>query len=449
MDGREPEFIQIYKDVAEIEQREKNNINIPKSQSIDIGNMEKIAQTITDLKDGLSQLQNKWQNRNSYLLLAAEVTGFWADCAHADIWLKSIESENSENDAEIDAKKALSDLEQFESNIVTPWNKKFELLKTLTKYEEAESLKIDSQEKIIVESRVEEVQQEPTHTSPVKEIDESSQDEGDQISEASKISTPPEIIDYSTSTQDFSSSQPTNSNSQQFNNNYSNQATMPSTQMNQQVPVLNKNASVTSSGKREAPRAPAANVPVKPDGRGDRNVSSQSSELSQHGSEITRKIERDNRGKKSGNRSWNQLYCVLSHQQLLFFKDQTTAAKAASVGGGQYSGRMTYKSESPLDLEGCQCQIAKDYTKRANVFRLKLSNGAEFLIQAASSHDLNTWVEKLNQHSIATPRNNNNNQNMSITSDAASNYSQSYNEASESRSKNSKGGFFRGSSSRK
>lgn len=60
-------------------------------------------------------------------------------------------------------------------------------------------------------------------------------------------------------------------------------------------------------------------------------------------------------------RAWNQLYCVLSNGKLLFFKDQNTAAKAAQTGGGQYSGRLTYKSETPLDLAGCQCTVATDY----------------------------------------------------------------------------------------
>merc|ERR1712174_87180 len=97
------------------------------------------------------------------------------------------------------------------------------------------------------------------------------------------------------------------------------------------------------------------------------------------------------------------------------------------------------------ELQGCQCQVAKDYTKLTNV--------AEFLIQAASAQDLSTWVEKLNQHSVATPNIINNN-NQQFSSDGVSNYSQSYNDASESRdqsrSKNSKGGgFFRGSSSKK
>merc|ERR1711997_150877 len=77
-----------------------------------------------------------WRDRNGYLLLAAGVTGFWSDCAHADTWLKGQEQEENENDDKIDAKAALMELDAFESNILAPWNEKFKLLQKLTKYEE-------------------------------------------------------------------------------------------------------------------------------------------------------------------------------------------------------------------------------------------------------------------------------------------------------------------------
>merc|ERR1712157_175970 len=203
-----------------------------------------------------------------------------------------------------------NDLEQFESNIVAPWNNKFENLKVLTKFEELEAIKIQDQQNKVpsqqpspVKQRevINEVEPQITAAAGVAATENTIPSTNQNSSDASKISTPPEIIDYSTSTQDFTSStQPTNSNSQQLNENYSNQNTMP-LNANQQISVLSKNQSTASSGnKREAPKAP--NSAIQPDEKGDRNISSQSSDgMSQHGSEITRKIERDNRGKKSGN----------------------------------------------------------------------------------------------------------------------------------------------------
>merc|ERR1712127_706220 len=96
---------------------------------------QKIDSVIRELKDGYSQLDTKWRDRNAYLLLAAGVTGFWSDCAHADTWLKGQENEDDQNEPS-DAKAALAELDAFESNILAPWNEKFKLLQKLTKYED-------------------------------------------------------------------------------------------------------------------------------------------------------------------------------------------------------------------------------------------------------------------------------------------------------------------------
>ena len=41
-----------------------------------------------------------------------------------------------------------------------------------------------------------------------------------------------------------------------------------------------------------------------------------------------------------------------------------------------------FRGEAPLSLEGATASIAVDYTKRQHVFRLKLSNGADYLLNA-------------------------------------------------------------------
>merc|ERR1712038_791278 len=122
MEAREPEFQEVYR--------------IEQSNVLDDESWQKIDSVIRELKDGYSQLDTKWRDRNAYLLLAAGVTGFWADCAHADTWLKGQEQEENQDDDKIDAKAALLELDAFESNILAPWNEKFKLLQKLTKYEE-------------------------------------------------------------------------------------------------------------------------------------------------------------------------------------------------------------------------------------------------------------------------------------------------------------------------
>ena len=135
IENRTPEFASVISDMKAMEKKEAE------SDNPNIENMEKVAKDITKLQDGLVNLEDKWADRNSYLILAAEVTGFWADCAHAETWLKSVENENSDDDKDLDAKKALQELEQFESNIMAPWSKKFSLLDKMTEYERLEAEK--------------------------------------------------------------------------------------------------------------------------------------------------------------------------------------------------------------------------------------------------------------------------------------------------------------------
>ena len=40
-----------------------------------------------------------------------------------------------------------------------------------------------------------------------------------------------------------------------------------------------------------------------------------------------------------------------------------------------------FHNEQPLDLNGATCAAATDYTKRPNVFRLKMASGGEWLFQ--------------------------------------------------------------------
>lgn len=64
---------------------------------------------------------------------------------------------------------------------------------------------------------------------------------------------------------------------------------------------------------------------------------------------------------------------MLRAAQLVVFKDQRHYS--------QEPGR-SYRNEGPADLNGATCSIPTDYTKKKNVFRLKLANGAEYLFEA-------------------------------------------------------------------
>uniref|UniRef100_T1HWC3 Spectrin beta chain n=1 Tax=Rhodnius prolixus TaxID=13249 RepID=T1HWC3_RHOPR len=91
--------------------------------------------------------------------------------------------------------------------------------------------------------------------------------------------------------------------------------------------------------------------------------------------------------KKASNRSWHEMYVVARGHQLLAYKD----AKAAKSSPETY-----YKGESPIDLRGATVDVATDYTKKKHVFKIKLSNGSEYLMQAKDDDDMRNWVSALN-----------------------------------------------------
>ncbi|KAG7483995.1 hypothetical protein MATL_G00044300 [Megalops atlanticus] len=86
--------------------------------------------------------------------------------------------------------------------------------------------------------------------------------------------------------------------------------------------------------------------------------------------------------KKSTNRSWVNLYCVLSKGELGFYKDAKNTA-------------TPYNSEPLLNLSSCTCDVTNGYKKKKNVFTLKTTEGNEFLFHAKDEEDLKTWVSSI------------------------------------------------------
>uniref|UniRef100_A0A667ZTX1 Spectrin beta chain n=1 Tax=Myripristis murdjan TaxID=586833 RepID=A0A667ZTX1_9TELE len=73
--------------------------------------------------------------------------------------------------------------------------------------------------------------------------------------------------------------------------------------------------------------------------------------------------------KKSANRSWVNLYCVLNKGEMGFYKD----AKNTTT---------PYNNEPLLNLSHCNCDVTNGYKKKKNVFTLKTKDGSEFLFHA-------------------------------------------------------------------
>jgi spectrin beta len=103
---------------------------------------------------------------------------------------------------------------------------------------------------------------------------------------------------------------------------------------------------------------------------------------------LTRKHEWESTTKKASNRSWDKVYGVSQDGHLSFYKDQKSFKNQPDA---------TFRGEPKLELHGAAVEIASDYTKKKNVFRVKISNGGEFLLQANDETDLQNWIAFLKQ----------------------------------------------------
>lgn len=122
----------------------------------------------------------------------------------------------------------------------------------------------------------------------------------------------------------------------------------------------------------------------------------------QHGSEpldlppvevqgiLERKHELQSGGKKAPVRSWKPFHTVLCGQLLCFFKDEEDffQKKAATA---------------PVNILNARCEKAENYTKKKNVFRLRLPDGSEFLFLSGSKNDMIDWVNKISFHAALPP----------------------------------------------
>ena len=90
-------------------------------------------------------------------------------------------------------------------------------------------------------------------------------------------------------------------------------------------------------------------------------------------------------------RSWDKVCVVLKGTEIGFYKD---------VKSYRTSPEATYRGEVPIDIVGATAEIASDYKKKQNVFRLKLANCGQYLFQAPSEEEMAQWVNAINQVAI-------------------------------------------------
>merc|ERR1719228_1764919 len=94
-------------------------------------------------------------------------------------------------------------------------------------------------------------------------------------------------------------------------------------------------------------------------------------------------------GKKANDRSWKTVYAVLKSKTLYMYKD-----KKMAVDNLEYE-------EKPVKLVESEVEVANDYTKRKNVFRVKTDAGSEYLFQAENENLMKEWVTAIDDTAMA------------------------------------------------
>uniref|UniRef100_A0A672T160 Spectrin beta chain n=1 Tax=Sinocyclocheilus grahami TaxID=75366 RepID=A0A672T160_SINGR len=120
---------------------------------------------------------------------------------------------------------------------------------------------------------------------------------------------------------------------------------------------------------------------------------SQSATLPAKGQETTsaqlegflhRKHEWEGLNKKASSRSWHNVYCVINNHEMGFYKDNKSAAQG-----------VPYHSEIPISLKDAVCEVAIGYKKKKHVFKLRVTDGNEYLFQAKDDEEMNTWIQAI------------------------------------------------------
>jgi len=93
-------------------------------------------------------------------------------------------------------------------------------------------------------------------------------------------------------------------------------------------------------------------------------------------------------GRKANDRSWKTVYTILKKKVLYMYKDKKMAME-----------NLEYE-EKPVKLAESDVEIANDYTKRKNVFRVKTDGGSEYLFQADNESEMKNWVTAIDHQII-------------------------------------------------
>ncbi|MCI4394935.1 hypothetical protein PGIGA_G00174620 [Pangasianodon gigas] len=298
---------------------------------------EEIKEKLLQLTDKRKEMIDKWEDRWEWLRLVLEVHQFSRDAGVAEAWLLGQEpylSSREMGQSVDEVEKLIKRHEAFEKSAAT-WEERFAALERLTTMELLEVRRQQEEE--------EKKRQAQLAEAPPTETTSPQQRESEQVSQNGP---PPE---QDSPREDTGGSDVVNG-------------------------VAESSPGSSPTGSRKGKVGHAATLPTK----------SQDTAAAQIEGFLNRKHEWEGHNKKASNRSWHNVYCVINNQEMGFYKD----SKSASQG-------IPYHGEVPISLKESTCEVALDYKKKKHVFKLKISNGNEYLFQAKDDEEMNSWIQAI------------------------------------------------------
>ncbi|CAM2111040.1 spectrin beta chain, non-erythrocytic 1 isoform X2 [Caretta caretta] len=316
---------------------------------------EEIKEKLLQLTEKRKEMIDKWEDRWEWLRLILEVHQFSRDASVAEAWLLGQEpylSSREIGQSVDEVEKLIKRHEAFEKSAAT-WDERFSALERLTTLELLEVRRQQEEE---------ERKRQPPSPEPSPKVPEdadSQQWDGTKGEQVSQNGLP--------SDQESPRMAETVEANEMVNG-----AAEQRTSSKESSPVPSPTAD--RKAKTAIQAQTAATLPAK----------TQETPSAQMEGFLHRKHEWETHNKKASNRSWHNVYCVINNQEMGFYKD----SKAAASG-------IPYHSEIPISLKEAVCEIAVDYKKKKHVFKLRLTDGNEYLFQAKDDEEMNTWIQAI------------------------------------------------------
>ncbi|XP_006771748.1 PREDICTED: spectrin beta chain, non-erythrocytic 2 [Myotis davidii] len=343
---------------------------------------EEISEKLSQLQARRQETADKWQEKMDWLQLVLEVLVFGRDAGMAEAWLCSQEPlvRSAELGCTVDeVENLIKRHEAFQKSAVA-WEERFSALEKLTALEEQEKERKRKREE-------EERRKQPPAPEPTASLPGGVLVDGQTAPDASwdgahpRLPAPTQAANVNGVCTDGESPQPL------LEQQRLEQGSFP------EGPASGPGDETNGPQGERQTRKQGSGPPVLPQSRSSESarvatLPSRGPELSaqeQMEGMLCRKQEMEAFGKKAANRSWQNVYCVLRHGSLGFYKD----VKAASTG-------VPYHGEVPVSLARAQGSVALDYRKRKHVFKLGLQDGKEYLFQAKDEAEMSSWLRVVN-----------------------------------------------------